>query len=104
GIAAVSAKGERLWTIPRVEPEIADRWAFARITPGGPRLIAIVLVRLARPPQLSLEAVATLSFLDPASGEVVQEVKLPSGANNFPNDPPRFNVASVKAVDLFEDG
>lgn len=104
GIAAVSTNGERLWTTPGVEPEIADRWAFARITPGGPRLIAIVLVRVTRPRQWSVEAVSTLSFLDPATGEVVEEVKLPRGADYFPNDPPRFNVASVKAVDLFDDG
>jgi tRNA A-37 threonylcarbamoyl transferase component Bud32/tetratricopeptide (TPR) repeat protein len=101
GIAAIGTAGERLWTIDGVDPEIADRAAFARITPGGPRLIAIVLVR---PQQWSPEAISTLSFLDPASGQVVKQVKLPSGANSFPNDPPRFNVASTKAVELFDDG
>ena len=65
----MSTNGERLWTTPGVEPEIADRWAFARITPGGSRLIAIVLV--VRPREWSLEAVSTLSFLDPATGRVV---------------------------------
>jgi len=101
GIAAIGTSGERLWTIPGVNPEIADRWALARITPGGPRLIAIVL---ARPRQWSPEAISTLSFLNPATGQVVKQVRLPSGANNFPNDPPRFAFSSAKAVDLFDDG
>lgn len=100
-IAAISKDGERLWSIDDVDSEMADRVARARITLGGPRLIAIVRVR---PQQWSPEAVSTLSFLDPANGKVVDEVKLPSGANYFPNDPPRFNVASVVAVDLFDDG
>ncbi len=101
GIAAVGTAGERLWTLPGIAPEIADRWTFARLTPGGPRLIATVL---ARPQEWSLEAASTLSFLDPASGQVVRRRKLPDGAGNFPNDPPRFAFASVKAVDLFHDG
>jgi serine/threonine protein kinase/tetratricopeptide (TPR) repeat protein len=104
GIAAVSKSGEKLWTITGVEPESSDRWAYARISPGGPRLIAIVLIRLTRPRNWSVEAVSTLSFLDPGTGQVIEKVPLPSGANNFPNDPPRFNVASVKAVELFGDG
>lgn len=101
GIAAIGTNGERLWTIEAVEPEIADRAAFARITPGGPRLLAIVL---ARPREWSPEAISTLSFLHPGSGRVVKEVKLPSGANYFPNDPPRFFFASARAVDLDDDG
>ncbi|HEX4960628.1 MAG TPA: serine/threonine-protein kinase [Thermoanaerobaculia bacterium] len=101
GIAAVGVGGETLWTIPGVDPEIADRAALARITPHGPLRIAIVL---ARPKEWSPEAVSTLSFLDPETGHVVKRVKLPSGANYFPNDPPRFTPYSVKALDLFHDG
>lgn len=101
GVAAVSTAGETLWTIPGVSPEIADRAARARITPHGPLLIATVL---ARPEEWSPEAISTLSFLDPATGEVVREVQLPSGADYFPNDPPRFSFASAKAVDLDDDG
>jgi tRNA A-37 threonylcarbamoyl transferase component Bud32/tetratricopeptide (TPR) repeat protein len=101
GVKAVSQTGETLWTIPGVDPEIADRKALARITPGGPRLIAIVL---ARPGEWTPAAISTLTFLDPDSGQVVKRVKLPSGAEYFPNDPPRFAVASVKAADLFRDG
>jgi tetratricopeptide (TPR) repeat protein len=101
GIAAVGTAGERLWTLSGVAPEIADRWTFARLTPGGPRLIATVLTR---PQEWSLEAASTLSFLDPASGRVVRKRKLPNAAGDFPNDPPRFSFASVKAVDLFHDG
>ncbi len=101
GIAAIGTAGERLWTLPGVAPDIADRWTFARITPGGPRLIAIVL---ARPQEWSLESVSTLSFLDPASGRVVREKKLPNAAGDFPNDPPRFSFSLAKAVDLFHDG
>ncbi len=98
---AVSVSGETLWTVPGVNPEIVNRGALARITPGGPRLLAIVLSRAG---DWSMTAVSTLSFLDPDSGRVVKEVKLPSGAESFPNDPPRFFASSVKAVDLFHDG
>jgi tRNA A-37 threonylcarbamoyl transferase component Bud32/tetratricopeptide (TPR) repeat protein len=101
GIAAVSSTGERLWTIDGVDPSIVDRGALARITPGGPRLLAIVLMR---PGEWSPEAVSTLSFLDPDSGRIVKQVKLPSGEDHFPNDPPRFFFASAKAVDLSHDG
>ncbi|HEX4960168.1 MAG TPA: serine/threonine-protein kinase [Thermoanaerobaculia bacterium] len=101
GIAAVGTAGERLWTLPGVAPEIADRWTFARLTPGGPRLIATVL---SRPQEWSLAAVSTLSFLDPASGKVVKHRQLPNAADYFPNDSPRFSFSSVKAVDLFHDG
>jgi tetratricopeptide (TPR) repeat protein len=101
GVKAVSRSGETLWTIPDVDPSIADRFALARIRPGGPRLIAIVLVR---PQRWMPEDISTLVFLDPESGDVVRRVRLPSGANSFPNDPPRFNVSSTKAVDLFNDG
>lgn len=100
-IAAVSTRGKRLWTIDGVDPEIADRGVLARITPGGPRLLAIVLMQ---PGQWSPEAVSTLSFLNPGTGQVVKEVKLPSGENYFPNDPPRFFFSSAKAVDLSKDG
>ncbi len=82
---------------------MADRAALARITPGGPLLIAIIL---APPEEWFPEAVATLSFLVPETGEVIKEVELPTrrGANLFPNDPPRFRPYSVKALDLFHDG
>jgi tetratricopeptide (TPR) repeat protein len=101
GIAAVDATGKRLWKIDDVDPDMADRAALARITPDGPRLIAIVL---AKPWDWSPESISTLSFLDPASGRVVKRVKLPVGAELFPNDPPRFTPFSVKALDLFRDG
>jgi tetratricopeptide (TPR) repeat protein len=100
GIAAVSTTGERLWTIPGVNPEMADRTASVRLTPGGPHLIAIVL---APPREWSPERVSKLSFLDPETGQVVKQVKLPSGASFFPNDPPRFKPEAIKAVDLFQD-
>jgi tetratricopeptide (TPR) repeat protein len=101
GIAAISAMGERLWTLNGVDPGISDRAALARITPGGPKLLALVL---AKPERWSAEDVSTLSFLDPATGKVVKQVNLPSGASYFPNDPPRFAFSSAKAVDLFHDG
>jgi tetratricopeptide (TPR) repeat protein len=101
GIGAVGTQGERLWQLPGVEPEIADRAALARITPSGPQLLALVLIR---PGEWSPAAISTLTFLDPATGKVVKEAKLPSGEGLFPNDPPRFEVSSVTAVDLFHDG
>ncbi len=98
GIAGMSTAGESLWTIRGVEPAIADGATLARITPGGPRLLAIVLER---PPGWSPEEISVLTFLNPSTGEVVREVRLPSGATYFPNDPPRFAFISAKAVDLF---
>ncbi len=101
GIAAVSATGEILWRKDGVDPEMVDRIALARITPGGPRLVAIVLEK---PGEWLPDAVSTLSFLDPATGQTVKTVKLPSGAKYFPNDPPRYEVSSIRAVDLSRDG
>jgi tetratricopeptide (TPR) repeat protein len=101
GIAAVGTSGEILWRKDGVDPEMVDRIALARITPGGPRLVAIVLER---PGEWLPDAVSTLSFLDPATGRAVKTVKLPSGAKYFPNDPPRFEVSSIRAVDLARDG
>jgi tRNA A-37 threonylcarbamoyl transferase component Bud32 len=100
GIAAIGTNGERLWTLPGVAPEVADRTARARIKPGGPRLIATVL---AKPGEWAPEAISTLAFIDPATGDVVNKVDLPNGAARFPNDPPRFSFASVKALDLDRD-
>ncbi len=100
GITAIGTNGERLWTLPGVAPEVADRTARARIRPRGPRLIATVL---AKPGEWSPEAISTLAFIDPATGEVVKEVKLPTGETLFPDDPPRFSFASAKAVDLDRD-
>lgn len=101
GITAIGKNGKRLWTIPDVKPEVADRAALARITPGGPRLLALVLTR---PGEWSQEAVSRLTFLDPATGKIVREVPLPHGADHFPNDPPRFSFASARSVDLTNDG
>ncbi len=101
GIAGIGTHGERLWTIPWVNPDTANRAALARLTPDGPRLLATVL---ARPEEWSPEAISTLSYLDPATGKVVKKVPLPTGEDRFPNDPPRFWFSSIKAVDLFHDG
>lgn len=65
GVKAISASGETLWTLPGVASEIADRGTLARIEPNGPRRLAIVLSRAG---DWSLNAVSTLTFLDPDSG------------------------------------
>ncbi len=101
GIAALDTAGERLWTKRGVDPDIANKGALARLTPDGPRLLAIVL---APPQNWSPEAVSTLSFLDPGTGRIVKQKKLPTGEGLFPNDPPRFAFSSLKAVDLLHDG
>jgi tetratricopeptide (TPR) repeat protein/tRNA A-37 threonylcarbamoyl transferase component Bud32 len=103
GIAAVDVAGKRLWTVPGVAPEIAGRATRARLTPNGPRLLAIIL---AHPERWSPEEVGTLSFLDPETGRTVKEVRLPTGdgANRFRNDPRRFSPEPVIAVDLDHDG
>jgi tetratricopeptide (TPR) repeat protein len=101
GIAAVGTRGEKLWKLRGVDQETSTKWVLARTTPGGPRLLALVP---ARPGRFSPENVSTLAFLDPATGRVIRQVKLPSGADRFPHDPPRFAVASVKSLDLLHDG
>ncbi len=98
GIAAIGTRGEELWALRGVDPEAADKWALARIEPGGPQLLTLV------PGQAFPEDISTLTFFDPLTGKVRRRTKLPSGANYFPNDPPRFSIASVKALDLFHDG
>lgn len=101
GIAAIGSHGEQLWKIPWVDPETSDKIALARISPGGPRYIAAVLV----PPKVwAPDAVSTLSFLDPATGKVRDRVLLPGGDNYFPDDPPRFAVKKIVALDLFHSG
>jgi hypothetical protein len=101
GIAAIDATGKTLWTKSGVTPEMAGKEAMARIEPGGPRLLAIVLA-----PKYAWgqEAMSKLSFLDPQTGRVLKEVRLPWGANFFPSDPPRFDLTWVKAIDLFHEG
>ncbi len=108
GIAAVGTGGERLWTVPSVDPDVSGRMPLVRLTPGGRPLLATVL---SRPNQWSPEAVSTLSFLDPETGNKVKSVRLPttiaaepSVTNLFPDDPPRFMVSSVTAVDLEGQG
>jgi serine/threonine protein kinase/tetratricopeptide (TPR) repeat protein len=101
GIAAIDSSGKMLWTKADVDPEMADKMALARIESRGPRLIAIVL---ARRYEWAPEAITKLSFLDPQTGRVVKEARLPWGASYFPGDPPRFAIALVRAVDLFHDG
>jgi serine/threonine protein kinase/tetratricopeptide (TPR) repeat protein len=101
GIAAIDTTGKTLWTKPDVDPEMAGKAAMARIAPGGPRLIAVVL---APKYEWAPEAISKLSFLDPQTGRVVKDARLPWGASFFPSDPPRFAIALVKAVDLFHDG
>jgi tRNA A-37 threonylcarbamoyl transferase component Bud32 len=101
GIAAIGTRGEQLWTLRYVDPEIAGRWVLARISPGGPRLLAFVPTR---PGRWAPDEVSTLTFFDPATGVVKRRVTLPNAANCFPNDPPRFSISSVKTVDLLHDG
>jgi tetratricopeptide (TPR) repeat protein len=103
GIAAVDGDGNRLWSVAGVDPEISGRAARARLTPGGRELLAIVL---ARPYEWTPGAVNTLSFLDPETGRVVREARLPAedGADYFATDPRRYRPESVTAVDLDHDG
>jgi tetratricopeptide (TPR) repeat protein len=101
GVAAIGTRGEELWRLTGIDPETAEKWVLARITPGGPRLLALVPIR---PGRWAPEDVSTLTFYYPDTGRIAKQVKLPSAADRFPNDPPRFGIASVKALDLFRDG
>ncbi|HVT57850.1 MAG TPA: serine/threonine-protein kinase [Thermoanaerobaculia bacterium] len=101
GFAAIGKRGQRLWAKAGFDPETANRWALARLEPAAPKLLATVLQR---PAQWRPDQVSTLSFLDPETGRVVKQVRLPLGSEVFPYDPQRFSANHVVAADLVGDG
>src|SRR5579864_297472 len=101
GFAAIGKRGQKLWAMRGFDPDTTIRTAPARLDPGGPRLLATVLQR---PAQWRPDQVSTLSYLDPETGRVVKQVRLPLASEVFPNDPQRFSVQHVVAVDLYGDG
>ncbi len=101
GFAAIGKHGQKLWAIRGFDPDTTTRTAPARLDPAGPKLLATVLQR---PAQWRPDQVSTLSYLDPETGRVVKHVQLPLASELFPNDPQRFSVQHVVAVDLYGDG
>jgi len=101
GFAAIGKHGQRLWAMRGFDPDTTHRTAPARLDPAGPKLLATVLQR---PAQWRPDQVSTLSYLDPETGSVIKQVRLPLASEVFPNDPQRFSVQHVVAVDLYGDG
>ncbi|HVR08553.1 MAG TPA: serine/threonine-protein kinase [Thermoanaerobaculia bacterium] len=101
GFAAIDKQGKQLWALRGFDPDDISRTALARLSPGGPRLLATVLQR---PMQWRPDQVSTLSYLDPETGSVVKRARLPLASEVFPNDPQRFSVQHLVAADLDHDG
>ncbi|HVT19601.1 MAG TPA: serine/threonine-protein kinase [Thermoanaerobaculia bacterium] len=101
GIAAIGKRGERLWAKHDLNPEITNHNALARLEPSGRRLLAAVLEK---PGHFRPDEISTLSYVDPESGSVVKQVRLPLASEVFPEEPQRFTVHNVVAVDLDHDG
>jgi len=101
GVAAIGRHGETLWTLPDVDPGIVPRSIRARLSPGGPPHLAVVLRRKA---EYLPEVVRKLSFLDPETGTIVKQVNLVSGARMFPSHSDRYRPEVVRAEDLDGDG
>jgi len=100
-IVAIGTKGETLWRKEHIEAFAARHAALVRLNPNAPPLLAIVLQKsfAYRPADRQ-----TLSFLDPDTGDIKNEIRLPSGANNFPTYSDRYYASGVNAVDLDRDG
>jgi tetratricopeptide (TPR) repeat protein len=101
GFAAIGKRGQRLWAMRGFDPDTTIRTAPARLDPAGPKLLATVLQQ---PAQWRPNQVSTLSYLDPETGRIVKQVRLPLASEVFPNDPQRFSVQHVVAADLYGDG
>ncbi|MFP3939836.1 MAG: protein kinase domain-containing protein [Thermoanaerobaculia bacterium] len=101
GIQALDGNGETLWRHDGVDPGIADRSVLARLAPGTPRKVVTVL----HPEDdLSPGAVRTLSVLEPSTGSIEREVKLPLPLERFPEYSEYYRPEQVDAVDLDGDG
>jgi tetratricopeptide (TPR) repeat protein len=98
GIVAVGSHGEKLWRISSVLPETP--YAVAHIDRGRP-VLAMVRIRNANCLPTDREM---LSLLDPETGKLIREIKLPDGGPDFPSYSNRFTVRAVAADDLDGDG
>lgn len=101
GVAAIGRQGETLWTLPDVDPEISRRSTLARLSAGGPPLIATVLLRKR---EYLPEVVQILSYLDPETGKIVKQVRLESGASFFRSFSNRFCPTDFLSHDFDDDG
>jgi hypothetical protein len=98
GIAGIGKDGERLWTIPGVEP----RTFLALLRRGSWR--RPVLAALLNPPgEYEPRIMRTLALLDSETGKVQRQIELPSAAASFPGFADWFSAA-LRAVDLDGDG
>lgn len=100
-IRAVDDQGGVIWKKTRVSPEEAYHSGLVRLEPGGKPVLGIVLHS---PHRWAPEEAETLTFLDPATGGVVREVRLPSDAKRFPSFANRFHPYAFLARDLDQDG
>lgn len=101
GIAAIGSNGETLWRRDGVEPEIGNRYALVRLHRGERLLIATVL---AKHGEVSLSKMTLLSFIQPESGEIVRQIRLPEASDSFPRDAKRYWMATISGMDVDGDG
>lgn len=100
GIEAVGTGGEVLWSM-NVDRGITRASARLRLTPKGPPVLAAVL---RRHDELSPLLSRVLSFIEPATGRIIRQVTLPSGASWFAGHTDEYRPASVQVIDLDADG
>jgi serine/threonine-protein kinase len=102
GIVGLDTTGRPLWHLAGVTPDTAgSRIVPMRLAPGADPLLAVVLHR---PGDNDPGRMLRLSFLDPDTGKVDHSEMLISGAEMFPDYPPRFHPELLLARDLDGDG
>jgi tetratricopeptide (TPR) repeat protein len=98
GIVALGSRGEKLWKISSVLPEMP--YALAHIE-NGRAVLAMVRIQSTNCLPKDREM---LSLLDPETGKLIREIKLPDGGPDFPGYANRFTVRAVAAEDIDGDG
>lgn len=97
GMRAIGRNGQVLWATRNAHPlnvAVVRRSRWAR-----PEMVTVLMPDWSRTP----DTVFILSFLDPATGQVLRTRNMPSAAHSFPYSP-AFGVAQVVATDLDRNG
>lgn len=100
-LTAVSRSGHVLWRLEGFASATSAHYVILNRGHDGEREIAVVL---RKPSDLSMATMHRLSFLDPDTGAVKRTVVLPVQAESFGYLSARYQVGSMKAIDLDDDG
>ena len=90
-----------LWRRNDVESDVVNDYALAHLARGARPLLATVLWSSR---DYSAAAVEKLSFLDPDTGALVRQTRLPLDFGSFPHDPRKFVPNALAATDIDRDG